>query len=145
MDTTPSTTAVRDTTRQRPVTPGTVISALLVPATATLGVVSSYYVQVIHGDWVDRQQAACRHMPFPKMEHVAGWAGLALGLSAVIVCVLLAIRLRRRHGVRLRDTWPGLLALISVSLNVPAILLELFMVWAMQTPDGSGSILGDCG
>ncbi|MER7466756.1 hypothetical protein [Streptomyces sp. NPDC097981] len=145
MDTPPSTTASGDITRQRPVTPGIVISALIVPATAALGVVSSYYVQVIHGDWIDRQQAACRHMPFPKTEHVAGWAGLALGLSAVVVCVLLARRLRRRHGVRLWDTWPGLLALISVSINVPAILLELFMVWAMQTPDGSGSVLGDCG
>ncbi|MFE3990487.1 hypothetical protein ACFXPW_02085 [Streptomyces goshikiensis] len=145
METPPSTAAFHNTTQRRPVTPGTVTTALLVPVVAVLGVVSSYYVQVIHGDWVDRQQAACRHMPFPKMEHVAGWAGLALGLSAVIVCVLLAKRLRRRHDVRLWDTWPGLLAFISVWLNVPAILLELFMLWAMHTPDGSGPILGDCG
>ncbi|MFD8413762.1 hypothetical protein ACFV2Q_18695 [Streptomyces sp. NPDC059650] len=121
------------------------IAALLVPVVAALGVASSLYVQVIHEDWVDRQQAACRHMPFPTMEHVAGWAGLALGLSAVIVCVLLTRRIRRHHGVRLWDTWPGLLAFVSVSLNVPAILLELFMLWAMHTPDGSGSVLGDCG
>lgn len=145
METPPSADPVQNTTPQSSATPGTVIAALLVPVVAALGVVSSYYVQVIHEDWVDRQQAACRHMPFPKTEHAAGWAGLALGLSAVIVCVLLAKRIRRRQGVRLWDTWPGLLAFISVSLNVPAILLELFMVWAMQTPDGSGPILGDCG
>ncbi|MEU8432805.1 hypothetical protein AB0F18_07785 [Streptomyces sp. NPDC029216] len=78
-------------------------------------------------------------------KHVAGWAGLGLGLSAVVVCVLLARRLRGRHEVRPRDTWPGLLAFVSVSLNVPAILLELFMVWAMYGSDGSGPVLGDCG
>lgn len=121
------------------------LAALLVPVVATLGVVSSLYVQVIHADWVDRQQEACRHMPFPKTEYVAAWAGPILGISAVVVCVTLAQWIRRRHGVRLWDTWPGLVAVISVSLNVLAIMLELFMLWAAYTPDGSGSILGDCG
>ncbi|MFE3767355.1 hypothetical protein ACFXPI_36980 [Streptomyces sp. NPDC059104] len=139
------TTALPAPARPRPVTPTAATAGLLVPVLAALGVVGSYCVQVIHGDWVDRQQAACRHLPFPEAEHVAGWAGLALGLSAVIVYVLLARRLRRRHSVRLRETWPGLLAFVSVWLDVPAVLLELFMVWAMRTPDGSGSVLGDCG
>ncbi|WP_327131213.1 hypothetical protein OG311_07550 [Streptomyces sp. NBC_01343] len=96
-------------------------------------------------DWVDRQQAACRHMPVPTMEPVFAWAGPVLGLSALVVCLLLARWIRRRCGVRLWDTWPGLLAFVFAMLNVLAIAPELFMPWATCTPDGSGSILGDCG
>ncbi|PHQ48918.1 hypothetical protein BLA24_28080 [Streptomyces cinnamoneus] len=72
------------------------------------------YVQVIHEDWVDRQQAACRIMARPQMEFVVAWGGPALGVAAVILCVLLARRTRRRHGVRLGETWPGLIAYLSV-------------------------------
>ncbi|WP_327282346.1 hypothetical protein [Streptomyces sp. NBC_01205] len=145
METSPSTAELHDTVRKRHVTPGMAITALLVPVLAALGVVSSYGVQFIHGDWVERQQAACRHMPFPKMEHVAAWSGPVLGLSAVVVCLLLARWIRRRCGVRIWDTWPGLLAFVVALLNVVAILLELFVLWAAYTPDGSGSVLGDCG
>ncbi|MEU9182564.1 hypothetical protein AB0C90_38275 [Streptomyces sp. NPDC048550] len=144
MENSPSSAASHGTMQERPVRPGTVIASLLVPITAAFGVLSSYYVQVIHEDWVDRQQAACRHMPFPKMEHVAAWSGPILGISAVVVCVLLARRVRRRYGIRLWETWPGLVAFICVWINVLAILLELFMLWATYTPDGSGSVLGDC-
>ncbi|MBT2407527.1 MULTISPECIES: hypothetical protein [unclassified Streptomyces] len=145
MNTPPSPDAFHDTTQKRPVTPGTVIAALLIPVVAALGVVTSLQVQDIDRDWVERQQAACQHMPFPKMEHVAAWAGPILGISAVVVCVLLAKQIRRHYRLRLWDTWPGLVAFVSVSLNVPAMLLELFMLWATYTPDGSGPILGDCG
>ncbi|MFI5672268.1 hypothetical protein [Streptomyces sp. NPDC051704] len=144
METSPSAAAFHDAERKNPVTPGTVIVALLVPVLAALGLVSSYKVQAIHGDWVDRQQAACRRMPVPVMEHVAAWAGPVLGLSAMAVCLLLARWVRRRCGVRLWDTWPGLLAFVFAMLNILAILLELFILWATYTPDGSGSILGDC-
>ncbi|MFF7498266.1 hypothetical protein ACFZBM_02355 [Streptomyces lavendulae] len=44
--------------------------------------------------WADRQREACRHLPFPMAEYVAGWAGVGPGLAAVAVCVLLARRLR---------------------------------------------------
>ncbi|MFI6144378.1 hypothetical protein [Streptomyces sp. NPDC051109] len=145
METSPSAAEFHDTERKSPVTPGMVIAALLVPLLATLGVASSYKVQSIHGDWVDRQQAACRHMPFPKMEHVAAWSGPVLGLSAMVVCLLLARWIRRRCGVRIWDTWPGLSAFVFAMLNIVAILLELFVLWAAYTPDGSGPILGDCG
>ncbi|PHQ48749.1 hypothetical protein BLA24_28095 [Streptomyces cinnamoneus] len=110
-----------------------------------LGVISSLYVQVIHEDWVDRQQAACRIMARPQMEFVVAWGGPALGVAAVILCVLLARRTRRRHGVRLGETWPGLIAYLSVGANALAILLELFMLYAAFSSDGSGSVLGDCG
>ncbi|MFK0048818.1 hypothetical protein ACIQU4_32935 [Streptomyces sp. NPDC090741] len=134
-----------DIPQGRAVTPGMLITALLVPVVAALGVVTSLHVEDIDRDWVDRQQAACRHMPFPKMEHVAAWSGPVLGISAMVVCLLLARWIRRRCGVRLWDTWPGLLAFVCAVLNILAILLELFMLWATYTPDGSGPILGDCG
>ncbi|MFJ3203893.1 hypothetical protein [Streptomyces sp. NPDC086989] len=127
------------------VTPGMVITALLVPAVAVLGVLSSLHVEDIDMAWVHRQQAACRLMPFPKVEYVFAWAGPVLGLSAMVVCLLLARWIRRRCGVRIWDTWPGLLAFTVALLNVVAILLELFMLWTTHTPDGSGPILGDCG
>ncbi|MCX4631104.1 hypothetical protein [Streptomyces sp. NBC_01443] len=129
----------------RTVTPGMLITALLVPVVAVLGVLSSLHVEDIDMAWVHRQQAACRHMPFPKVEYVFAWAGPILGLSAMAVCLLLARWIRRRSGVRIWDTWPGLLAFVVALLNVVAILLELFMLWTTNTPDGSGSILGDCG
>ncbi|RKT08466.1 hypothetical protein BX286_6564 [Streptomyces sp. 3211.6] len=127
------------------VTPGMVVTALLVPVVALLGVVTSWSVQGIDSDWVHRQQAACRHLPFPKSEYLVAWSGPVLGLSAMAVCLLLARWIRRRSGLRLRDTWPGLLALVCVLFDGPAVLLELFMLWATYTPDGSGPILGDCG
>lgn len=142
---TSSATALHDAAQGRSVTPGMVIAALLVPVVAALGVVTSLQVEDIDTAWVHQQQAACRHMPFPEMEHVAAWSGPVLGISAVAVCVLLARWIRRRSGLRLWDTWPGLLAFVCVMLNVPAIVLELFMLWSTYTPDGSGSILGDCG
>ncbi|MFB7058884.1 hypothetical protein ACFCXT_37905 [Streptomyces vinaceus] len=145
MENSPSAAALHDTGRKSPVAPGMVIAALLVPVLAALGVVSSYKVQTIHGDWIDRQQAVCRHLPLPTLEHVAAWSGPVLGTSAMAVCALLARWIRRRCGVRIWDTWPGLLAFVVALLNVLAILLELFTLWAAHTPDGSGPVLGDCG
>ncbi|MEU6864141.1 hypothetical protein ABZ924_12825 [Streptomyces sp. NPDC046876] len=129
----------------RTVTPGMVVTALLGPVLTVLGVATSLRAEDIDMDWVHRQQAACRHMPFPKMEYVVAWSGLLLGLSAMAVCVLLARWIRRRCGLRLWDTWPGLLAFVCTMLNVLAILLELFMLWTTYSPDVSGPILGDCG
>ncbi|MCX5150337.1 hypothetical protein OHB36_26795 [Streptomyces sp. NBC_00320] len=121
------------------------ITALLVPVVAVLGVVTSLRVEDIDMDWVHRQQASCRHMPFPKVAYVVAWAGPLLGLTAMAVCVLLARWIRRRCGLRLWDTWPGLLAFVCAMLNVPPILLGLFMLWTTYSPDMSGPILGDCG
>ncbi|MFF1556063.1 hypothetical protein [Streptomyces sp. NPDC058279] len=145
METPRSSAASHGAARKRPVTPGTVIATVWVPLATAMGVASSYYVQVIHGDWVDRQQEACRHMPFPKAEHVAAWAGPILGLSAVVVCVLLAKHIRRRHGVPPSATKRGLVSYIGAWPCVLAIPLELFMLWASYSSDGSGPILGDCG
>ncbi|MFJ6720917.1 hypothetical protein [Streptomyces sp. NPDC091259] len=142
---TSSSAALSGAAQDRTVTPGMVITALLVPVVAVLGVVTSLRVQDIDSDWVHRQQAACRHMPFPKMEYVVAWSGPILGVAAMAVCALLARWIRRRCGMRLWDTWPGLLAFVCAMLNLLAILLELFMLWATYTPDGSGPILGDCG
>ncbi|MEU3754971.1 hypothetical protein AB0H17_19705, partial [Streptomyces olivoreticuli] len=83
MATSPSSTASGRPTQKRPVTPGTLIAALWVPLTTVVGVVTSWQVQSIDRDWGERQQAACRHMPFPKAEHVAAWTGPVLGISAV--------------------------------------------------------------
>ncbi|MEU6863218.1 hypothetical protein ABZ924_08105 [Streptomyces sp. NPDC046876] len=145
METAPSPAVLPDAVRVRRLSPGTVCAALLVPVLAVLGVVTSRYVQVIHQDWVDEQQRACRLMARPPGEYVTAWAGPALGVAAVLLCVLLARRIRRRHGLRIRETRPGLAAYVVVWFNVPAILLELFTLWAAFTPDGSGSVLGDCG
>ncbi|MGW5346324.1 hypothetical protein [Streptomyces sp. NPDC004050] len=144
MDTS-SSPAVSGAVQDRTVTSGMVITALLVPVVAILGVVTSLRVEDIDMDWVHRQQAACRHVPFPKVEYVLAWSGPLLGLSAMAVCVLLARWIRRRCGIPLWDTWPGLLAFVCAMLNVLAILLELFMLWTTYSPGESGSVLGDCG
>ncbi|WP_171162007.1 hypothetical protein [Streptomyces sp. I05A-00742] len=107
--------------------------------------VASWQVQSIDSDWVDRQQAACRHLPFPKTEHAAAWAGPVLGMSAVVVCVLLARRMRRQHGIRLAGTKLGLVAYIGVWPGVLTIPIELFLLYATYSPVDSGPILGDCG
>ncbi|MFF1342453.1 hypothetical protein ACFVYT_32020 [Streptomyces sp. NPDC058290] len=143
MEISPSST-VSGAAQNRTVTSGMVITALLVPVVAALGVVTSLRVEDVDMDWVHRQQAACRHMPFPKMEYVLAWSGPLLGLSAMAVCVLLARWIRRRCGLQLWDTWPGLLAFVCALLNVLAVLLELFMLWTTYNPDMPGSILGDC-
>ncbi|MBZ4319895.1 hypothetical protein [Streptomyces huiliensis] len=131
--------------RGRPVTPGFLAAALWVPFATVVGVIVSWQVQGIHGDWVDRQQAACQRMPFPKAQHFAAWTGLALGISAVVVCVLLARQIRRRRGTRLADTKLGLLACTGAWLGALTIPVELFLLYATYSPDPSGSILGDCG
>ncbi|MGK5642137.1 hypothetical protein ACSNOK_28050 [Streptomyces sp. URMC 126] len=114
------------------------------PVATVVGVVVSWQVQSIDQDWVDRQQAACRRMPFPKAEHVAAWGGLALGVSAAVVCFLLARRVRRKHGIRLMDTKLGFLAGTVAWIGALTIPMELFMLYATYTSDGSGSVLGDC-
>ncbi|KAB7843663.1 hypothetical protein [Streptomyces mobaraensis] len=126
-------------------TPGTLVAALWVPFATVVGVATSWQVQRIDSEWVDRQQAACRHLPFPTAEHVAAWTGPALGISAVIVCVLLARRFRRRHGVRLGGTGWGLVTYIGAWPAVLTIPLELFLLYATYSPVDSGPVLGDCG
>ncbi len=79
------------------------------------------------------------------MEHVAAWAGPVLGISAVVVCVLLARRIRRRHGVRLGETKAGLVAHVGVWPGVLTIPLELFLLYATYSPVDAGPVLGDCG
>ncbi|MFE1411149.1 hypothetical protein ACFW6F_10110 [Streptomyces sp. NPDC058746] len=85
---------------------------------------TSLHTQEIEHGWADRQREACRHLPFPLTEYVAGWAGLCLGLAAVAVCVLLVRRLRGRYGGRLGETWPGLVARTTVWFDVLAIPME---------------------
>ncbi|GAA3048896.1 hypothetical protein GCM10020000_31640 [Streptomyces olivoverticillatus] len=84
-------------------------------------------------------------MPFPKTEYAAAWAGAALGVTAVVVYVLLAKRIRRRYGVRLRETKPGLVACIGVWLNVLTIPMELITLYATYSSAASRVVLGDCG
>ncbi|MEU1781797.1 hypothetical protein ABZ545_20240 [Streptomyces abikoensis] len=123
---------------------GAVIASLLVPLMTVCGAVVSWYVPDIHNDWVDRQQEVCRRMPAPTAEFVAAWAGPILGISAVVVCVLLAKLTRRRFGLRIWETRWGLLAYIGVWPNVLALMLELFTLYATYSPVDSGPILGDC-
>ncbi|MEU3877224.1 hypothetical protein, partial [Streptomyces sp. NPDC029704] len=96
-----------ETPQQLPVTPGTAITGLLVPAFTVGGVVSSMHAEDIEGDWSWKQQLACRHMPFPISEYAAAWLGLALGLGAVAACVLVGTRIHRRYNVPLWQQWPG--------------------------------------
>lgn len=105
----PSPATSDGTARPRAVTFGTVTAALMVPLLIVAGVATSLHTQEIEHGWADRQREACRHLPFPMAEYAAGWAGVVLGVAAVGVCVLLARRLRARYGLRLGDTWPGLL------------------------------------
>ncbi|MFI0738971.1 hypothetical protein ACH4PU_12925 [Streptomyces sp. NPDC021100] len=130
---------------RRPHTPATLVAALWVPFATVVGVVTSWQVQRIDGDWVDRQQAACRRLSFPTAEHVAAWTGPALGVSAVVVCVLLARQFCRRHGVRLAGTGVGLVAYIGAWPAVLTVPLEPFLLYATYSPVDSGSVLGDCG
>ncbi|MFJ9646033.1 hypothetical protein [Streptomyces sp. NPDC101206] len=94
-------------------------------------------------EWAERQRQACRHLPLPVTEYAAGWAGVALGVAAVAVCVLLARRLRGRYGLRLGETWPGLLAGTTVWFSVLAIPLELIQLYGVYTAAASGITLGD--
>ncbi|MFF3620792.1 hypothetical protein [Streptomyces sp. NPDC002467] len=117
-------------------------AALLVPLLTVAGVATSLHTQEIEHAWADRQREACRHLPFPMTEYVAGWAGLCLGLAAVAVCVLLARRLRGRYGRRLGETWPGLVAGTTVWLHVLAIPMELIQLCVVYSAAASGSTSG---
>ncbi|WP_371680523.1 hypothetical protein [Streptomyces sp. NBC_01276] len=125
------------------VTLGTVTAAVMVPLLIAAGVATSLHTQEIQHEWADRQREACRHLPFPTTEYAAGWAGAALGVAAVAVCVLLARRLRGRYGLRLGQTWPGLLAGTTVWFSVPAIPMELIQLWAVHSAAAAGINLGD--
>ncbi len=144
MTTSPPSAATDDTARKRAVTPGVVLAALLVPLMTVGGVAVSLQTEDIEQAWADRQQEACRHMPFPDSGYVPAWAGLIIGAAAVAVCVLLAKRFRRRHGFRLGETWPALIAYASVWFNVLAIPIELIQLHATYSSAASGVALGDC-
>ncbi|MGW4688971.1 hypothetical protein ACWEPM_29320, partial [Streptomyces sp. NPDC004244] len=124
-------------------TPGTVTAALLVPLLVVAGMATSLHTQEIESEWAERQRQACRHLPLPVTEYAAGWAGVALGVAAVAVCVLLARRLRGRYGLRLGETWPGLLAGTTVWFSVLAIPLELIQLYGVYSAAASGITLGD--
>lgn len=141
----PSPATIDSTSRKPAVTPGTVIAALLVPLMTVGGVTSSLHTEDIEHAWADRQREVCRHMPFPTTEYVAAWAGPILGVAAVVVCVLLAKRVRRRYGIRLGETWPGLIAYVGVWFNILTIPMELIQLYAVYSVAGSGIALGDCG
>ncbi|MGJ0157056.1 hypothetical protein ACR3S4_27375 [Streptomyces sp. CH8.1] len=130
-------------TRQRAVTFSTVVAALMVPLLVVAGVVTSLHTQEIQHEWADRQREACRELPFPVSEYAAGWAGPVLGVAAVAVCVLLARRLRGRYGLRLGETWPGLLAGTTVWFSVLTIPVELIQLYVVHTAAAAGINLGD--
>ncbi|MFF3087346.1 hypothetical protein ACFVRB_20175 [Streptomyces nojiriensis] len=127
----------------RAVTFGTVTAALTVPLLIVAGAAVSLHTQEIESEWADRQREACRELPFPVAEYAAGWAGAVLGVAAVAVCVLLARRLRGRYGLRLGETWPGLLAGTTVWFSVLAIPMELIQLYAVYAAAASGISLGD--
>ncbi|KOV33904.1 hypothetical protein ADK97_17395 [Streptomyces sp. H021] len=129
--------------RPRAVTFATVAAALAVPLLVVAGVVTSLYTQEIQHEWADRQREACRELPFPLAEYAAGWAGVVLGVAAVVVCVLLARRLRGRYGLRLGETWPGLLAGTTVWFSVLAIPMELIQLYVVHSAAAAGINLGD--
>ncbi|MEV6734080.1 MULTISPECIES: hypothetical protein [unclassified Streptomyces] len=141
--TSPSPATSDGTARPRAVTFGTVTAALAVPLLVVAGVATSLHTQDIQHAWADRQREACRHLPFPMTEYVAGWAGAVLGVAAVAVCVLLARRLRGRYGLRLGETWPGLLAGTTVWFSVLAIPMELIQLYVVYSAASSGIKLGD--
>ncbi|MBT2483007.1 hypothetical protein [Streptomyces sp. ISL-94] len=145
MATSPSPATTDSTARKRAVTPGTVIAALLVPLMTVGGVAGSLHTEDIESGWAERQREVCRHMPFPTTEYVAAWTGLILGVTAVVVCVLLAKRIRGRYGIRLGETWPGLIAYVGVWFNALTIPMELIQLYAVYSVAGSGIVLGDCG
>lgn len=118
-------------------------AALLVPLLIVTGVATSLHTQEIEREWADRQREACRHLPSPMAEYAAGWAGVVLGVAAVAVCVLLARRLRRRYGLRLGQTWPGLLAGTTVWFSVLAIPMEMIQLYVVYSAAASGINLGD--
>ncbi|MFI1970263.1 hypothetical protein [Streptomyces cinnamoneus] len=124
------------------------VAALSVPLLTVAGPAASLHSEDIENDWAHRQQDACRHMPFPNAEYVAAWAGLALGLAAVVVGVVLIKRIRRQYRDRLGDSWPAILTYISVflflCLNVLAVPMELIMVYVTHSNAGSLVNLGDC-
>ncbi|MFD3467733.1 hypothetical protein ACFWWM_15415 [Streptomyces sp. NPDC058682] len=129
--------------RPRAVTFGTVTAALTVPLLIVAGAAVSLHTQEIESEWADRQREACRELPFPVAEYAAGWAGTVLGVAAVAVCVLLARRLRGRYGLRLGETWPGLLAGTTVWFSVLAIPMELIQLCVVYSAAASGINLGD--
>ncbi|MFK0049419.1 hypothetical protein ACIQU4_36060 [Streptomyces sp. NPDC090741] len=141
--TSPSPATSDGTARPRAVTFGTVTAALMVPLMIVAGVATSLHTQEIQHEWADRQREACRHLPFPMAEYAAGWAGAILGVAAVAVCVLLARRLRGRYGLRLGETWPGLLAGTTVWFSVLAIPMELIQLYVVYSAAASGIKLGD--
>ncbi|MEU3355712.1 hypothetical protein [Streptomyces sp. NPDC037389] len=145
MATPPASDTFEATPQKHPITPGMAIGALLVPVMTVAGVVSSLQAQDIENDWSWRQQRACRHMPFPVTEYAAAWLGVALGVVAVVACVMVGKRIHRRDNVPLWRRWPGLVAFVCVWPNLLAIPMELIMLYEAYSAAGSGVLLGDCG
>ncbi|KJY41277.1 hypothetical protein VR41_13350 [Streptomyces sp. NRRL B-1568] len=118
---------------------------LLVPVFTVLGAVVASYALVVEGHRMD-QSVPCKAVraPVPLTEYVAAWAGLALGVTAVVACILAARGIRRRCATGLWSTKPGLLAYVSVWLNIAAIPFELLILLMAHRPAGIWPG-GDCG
>ncbi|MEU1372308.1 hypothetical protein ABZ442_01420 [Streptomyces triculaminicus] len=143
--TTPSCTPLDDTMAKRTVPTRLKVQALLVPVMTVLGVVSAWTAQVVEGHRLD-QSRPCKvvRASVPPTEYVAAWAGLALGIAAVVVCVLAAKSIRRQCAMSLWSTRSGLLAYISVWFNILAIPFAVLTLLMAHTPGGTWGG-GDCG
>ncbi|MFD8994782.1 hypothetical protein [Streptomyces abikoensis] len=131
--------------QKQPITPSMAIAVLLVPVMTVVGVVSSLYAQDIENDWSWQQQRACRAMPFPVTGYAAAWLGVALGVAAVVGCVLLGKRIHCQDSVPLWRLWPGLVAFVCVWPNLLTIPMELITLPEAYAVAKAGVFLGDCG
>ncbi|GHF54475.1 hypothetical protein GCM10010218_39660 [Streptomyces mashuensis] len=118
---------------------------MFVPLATVLGAASAWYALVAEGHR-DDQSVPCKAMraPVATTEYVAAWAGLTLGVTAVVVCVVAALGMRRRCAVLLASTKPGLFAYVSVWLNLAAVPFELLTLLLAHRPAGIWPG-GDCG
>jgi hypothetical protein len=142
----PSPAAARDAVpSSRSIPPGVTSRAVLVPVFTVLGMAVAWYALVVEGHRMD-QSVPCKAVraAVPLTEYVASWTGLALGVAAVVVCILAARGIRRRCAVGLWESKPGLLAYMSVWLNIAGVPFELLVLLMAHRPAGIWPG-GDCG
>ncbi|MGK5638629.1 hypothetical protein ACSNOK_10010 [Streptomyces sp. URMC 126] len=144
-NTSPPPTAPRSTAAVPPLPSRLRKRILSVPVATALGVACAGYALKAEAHRGDRS-VPCKPMraPVSTSEYLAAWAGLALGVTAVAVCLMAAFSMNRSRGVGLASTKPGLLASASAWLNLVAIPFESLALLLAHRPAGVWPG-GDCG
>ncbi|MFB6438116.1 hypothetical protein ACFCVY_15275 [Streptomyces sp. NPDC056411] len=83
--------------------------------------------------------AHCGDLPLTWQVYLSAYGSLACGVLTLAV-FWWHVRVARRHGTWVGQGWQGRLAVAALTLDVPLLARQLFVVWYLYRPAPGGPI-----